>query len=670
VRLYFLTNAIMAASMILQFIAYGENSSSSPAPVQSDTTDQLMELSLADLLNVKVTTTSKTEEKLSEAPGVISVVTRDEMERFGARTLKDVLMRMPSFALSSMYMTDRSSVAIRGDQTSPAANHILLLINGRPVREAEEGGIKSEMYESFPVASIERVEVIRGPGSVLYGSNAFSGVINVITKKASENKTEVSFVGGIPKEFKGSGNFSHQFGDIGVVVGAQYKKSENWDVRFQARDTVFRDFSIPDNGYGTYTELNWGTLKYMMSYDHWQNFFAMQKYIPAILPYVSASNVGKQAYGNVAWDKWFNDLGYRQKITDIWDMNFNATYTQSWLAVDSFPGPHRNSFDLTGEWTNFFRPKEDLNILLGFLGNRVAGEQGGATQTAVKESASQNSCSGYIQADYRLIPEVKVIAGLQENKLIGFDVDLNPRLGLIWSPKEIVNVKALYSTAFRAPTIQELYTVAPTIHGTPTLKPEKTKTVDLGVNIQTGKALVGINNYYSRITNSIYQKQRTPPPSVYANSDIPTTIIGMEVEGKYFITKEFMLLGSGLYQKNFTGDSAGNMMPVPEALVKVGVSYSSNDLTASVFNIYEGSLDKRYDATYNKTRKAFDLLNANIKYDIGKILRITVPVITLNAEVYNLLNQEIWLPATGQSTRFTLPAIQGRSFYFGFTVVF
>ncbi|HAJ79594.1 MAG TPA: hypothetical protein DCO75_07465, partial [Fibrobacteres bacterium] len=400
-RLYFLTNAIMAASLILHFIAYGEKSSSSPEPAQSDTTDQLMELSLADLLNVKVTTTSKTEEKLSEAPGVISVVTHDEMERFGARTLKDVLMRMPSFALSSIYMTDRSSVAIRGDQISPAANHILLLINGRPVREAEEGGIKSEMYESFPVASIDRVEVIRGPGSVLYGSNAFSGIINVITKNASENKTEVSLVGGMPKELKGSVNVSHQFGDIGVVVGAQYKKSENWDVRFQARDTVFRDFSIPDNGYGTYAELNWGTLKYMTSYDHWQNFFAMQKYII----------VGKHAYGNVAWDKWFNDVGYRQKVSDIWDMTFNATYTQSWLAVDSFPGPHRNSFDLTGEWTNFFRPKEDLNFILGFLGNRVAGEQWGATQTSVKEKLSQNSRSGYIQADYRLIPEVKIIAG-------------------------------------------------------------------------------------------------------------------------------------------------------------------------------------------------------------------------------------------------------------------
>jgi outer membrane receptor for ferrienterochelin and colicins len=664
-----ITSALTATFLLLPFIAYG----ASPAPSPSDQTDQSIELSLKDILNIKVTTASKTEEKLSEAPGVISVVTRDEMERFGARNLKDVLMRMPSFALSAIYMTDRSSVAIRGDQLSPAANHILLLINGRPVREAMEGGIKSEMYESFPVASIDRIEVIRGPGSVLYGSNAFSGVINVITKKATENKAEVSLDGGVPGEGKVAGNVAYQLGnfglgDLGLVLGGQYKKAENWDVRFQAGDTVFRDFSIPDNGYGTFAELNWGNLTYMTSYDYWRNFFAMQKYIPSILPYVPPSIVGKHAYSNVAWDKWFNDLGYKQKISDIWEMTFNATYTQSWLVVDSFPGPRRNSYDLTGEWTNFFRPKEELNIILGFLGNRAAGKEWGLTTSEPEKDSSQNSFSGYIQADYRLISEIKIIAGVQGNKPEGFDLDLNPRLGLIWSPGKIVNVKALYSTAFRAPTIQERYNTALTLKGTPTLKPEKIETVDLGVNIQTDKIMIGINNYYSTISNSIYQKQHTPPPSVYANSAIPTTIIGMEVEGKYFITKELMLTGSGLYQQNTTGDSAGNMMPVPEALAKGGVSYAARGFAASVFNIYEGRLDDRYDAAYNKTCKAFDLLNANVKYDIGRIIELPVSKITLTVDAYNLLNREIWLPATGQSTHFTLPEIQGRSLYFGITV--
>lgn len=154
---------------------------------KADSTSALRELSLAELFNMEVTTTSKQAEKLSDAPGVVSVITSDEMKRFGARTLKDVLLRVPSLAAVTMYMTDRSSVAVRGDQLNAAACHTLLLINGRPVREAEEGGIKSEMYESFPVNVIDHLEVIRGPGSVLYGSNAFSAIINIITKNYQYN---------------------------------------------------------------------------------------------------------------------------------------------------------------------------------------------------------------------------------------------------------------------------------------------------------------------------------------------------------------------------------------------------------------------------------------------------------------------------------------------------
>jgi hypothetical protein len=144
----------------------------------------------------------------------------------------------------------------------------------------------------------------------------------------------------------------------------------------------------------------------------------------------------------------------------------------------------------------------------------------------------------------------------------------------------------------------------------------------------------------------------------------------MELEGKLFITKELMLIGSGLYQKNTQGDSAGNMMPVPEASGKGGISYSASGFTASVFNIYEGDLHKRYNTKYNPTRKAFDLLNANVKYEISRLFKLTAPVITLEFEGNNLLDQEIWLPATGQAKSYTVPQVQGLSLYFGATVGF
>jgi outer membrane receptor protein involved in Fe transport len=234
----------------------------------------------------------------------------------------------------------------------------------------------------------------------------------------------------------------------------------------------------------------------------------------------------------------------------------------------------------------------------------------------------------------------------------------------------IVNVKALYSTAFRAPSMMELYLKHPTLKGTPTLKPEKIRTVDLGANIQTDKVSLSINNYYSQISNNISLEQKPIPPIYYQNFKVPTTIFGMEIEGKLFITKELMLTGSGLYQKNSTGDSAGNMMPVPEASAKGGISYSKYGLTASLFNIYEGKLDKRYNATFNKTRKAFDPLNLNIRYEFDKVFNWKTPQFAVHFDFYNLLDDEIWLPATGQFNNYTLPQIEGRSTYFGIDVGF
>ena len=197
-------------------------------------TDVYDELSLSELLNIKVNIASKTEENISDAPGVISVITRDELNRFGGTTLGDVLKRVPSFLGSTSYLTDRSLIAPRGDQVGTTSNHVLLLFNGRPVREVLESGVKSEVYESFPVNIIERIEVIRGPGSVLYGTQAFSAVINVITRSADENRISASGALGEGLRNNIMGSIQHKVGDFGLVVAARYADKGGWKTDYSA----------------------------------------------------------------------------------------------------------------------------------------------------------------------------------------------------------------------------------------------------------------------------------------------------------------------------------------------------------------------------------------------------------------------------------------------------
>ena len=166
-----------------------------------------IDISLQELLNAQVTTASKSAEKLSDAPGVITVVSKDELNRFGGNTLRDVLERVPSLSFATAFFQDRSLISVRGDQFKATSGHMLLLLNGRPVRESMEGGITSEMFESFPIGIIERIEVVRGPGSVLYGSDAFSGVINIITEDVGKIGGSVSGLGGIKGEWGTNGDF-------------------------------------------------------------------------------------------------------------------------------------------------------------------------------------------------------------------------------------------------------------------------------------------------------------------------------------------------------------------------------------------------------------------------------------------------------------------------------
>ncbi|MFZ1131333.1 MAG: Plug domain-containing protein, partial [Terriglobales bacterium] len=169
---------MLGAALLLALATDGMSQQTAPYQNSGTATADLASMDLEQLMNLKVTTASLFSDKLSEAPGIMSVVTSDELRRFDGLTLNEILQRVPGLTGSTQYFVDRSLVAARGDQTKTNGGHILFLINGRPTREVMEGGVISDLLESFPVEILERIEIIKGPGSVLYGSNAFSAVVN------------------------------------------------------------------------------------------------------------------------------------------------------------------------------------------------------------------------------------------------------------------------------------------------------------------------------------------------------------------------------------------------------------------------------------------------------------------------------------------------------------
>jgi outer membrane receptor for ferrienterochelin and colicins len=656
IRIVTLVFAVLVLAGGLPQVLFGQEGEKKPESAR-----KLSELTLADLLNMQVITASKQSESSADAPGIISVMTKDELERFGGTTLKDVLERIPGLIGSTVYMTDRSMIAARGDQVMASSSHVLLLINGRPIREVEEGGIKSEMYESFPINIIDRIEVIKGPGSVLYGSNAFSAVINVITEGIEKTGFSVSGFTDASDTYGALAKAKLQLGDVNVIAAGRIFQKPDWKVNYAyavppAGDTAV-GVSIPDKGPGAYLEVNYKDLRFMSSFCQWDNFFAIPDYA-FIFP----------AYGSTQWKKWFGDLGYKLQVSDTWNMDFDVTYTRSTFDESSWPSTNRDSYELVGEWTNFYRLSDKTKVVFGGLYNYVEGKEWGDPDPAHPFNDSHiYSLAGYAQVDYQVSDMVKLIGGLQANKVEGLDVDINPRLGVLVNPTKNINIKALYSQAFRSPSLNELGLVHPAMMGNPNLKPEKANTVDLGISYTEEKLYAEIDGFYSKMTNIIYQ-DRSGKYAVPTYDNIgEVTLNGIELEAKYYVSQKVFLTGSMLFQKSKDKSGAEDVTPIANFGAKAGISYrSANGVILSLFDIHQGSLDKIYSSQLNVSPGSYDILSLYFKLPLGHLFNLSSgEEVAVFVQADNLLNKEVWLPNWGLLPGTAMPYDQGRIVYIG-----
>jgi outer membrane receptor for ferrienterochelin and colicins len=258
-----------------------------PDSAQTDPQKNPFALDLDSLLNMKVFTASKFSENLVDAPGVITVVTRDELRRFGGITLREILERVAGLSGSTASFTDRSIISVRGDQTKINGGHILYLINGRPTREILEGGISGDLLEAFPVTVLERIEVVRGPGSVLYGSNAFSGVVNLITQKAESDGLTVSALGSAGPGVATSGQASLRRGNFSLLAAGQFHQKPGWSTLCYTSYGGLEHPEIPDRGKGGYLSVDYKGLSVMSSFTEWKTSYI------------------EGAVGEARWDNFF-----------------------------------------------------------------------------------------------------------------------------------------------------------------------------------------------------------------------------------------------------------------------------------------------------------------------------------------------------------------------------
>ena len=172
-----LLNKVRGSALIVLCLAVPAWSQQSPKPVD------LAEESIEDLMNIQVTSVSKTEKKLSQTASAVFVITQEDIRRSGATNIPDLLRMVPGLDVAQIDGSDWA-ISSRGFNEQ-SSNKLLVLIDGRTVYSPLFSGVNWDA-QAVPLDNIDRIEVIRGPGASVWGTNAVNGVISIITKRADQ----------------------------------------------------------------------------------------------------------------------------------------------------------------------------------------------------------------------------------------------------------------------------------------------------------------------------------------------------------------------------------------------------------------------------------------------------------------------------------------------------
>jgi len=655
-----------------------------PGPLQSDTA------SLKDLLNLqleesqlrrnldksKVTTASKQREDVQDAPGLVTVISHREIAAFGGNSLADVLNRVIGIYMAGSYYFPQNLAALRGDLQTHTTSHVLILLDGRPLRESFYGGIDLAVYNTFPLTAIERIEIIRGPGSVLYGTNAFTGVINLITRQERKTAASLSGSGGSFGTYALSGGGSIMRKALQVQATARYLDQEGWN--FAATDARGVSSAMP---YGQRnlaihtrtTYKNWS----------WRSFYGRShRDVFGELPLWR-----EEGYRRLKTYRAFSDLGYSRWFTPGWQVSLNATYNgfsqRSWR--DGQPVQFFSN-DVLLENTHLVKLAPGVNLVSGGLLNYVTGAGVPEEETGRADyvpAYRELKGSLYLQADYQAAKWVKLIAGGQVNKVRHAPADLVPRLGGIFTLTPEIGAKVLYGEAYKSAAQSEKYTlIANVLYGNPALKPEKVRTLEGQVYFQKPSYEFSAAYFHSRQRNTVQRVPYLEGAARYANLGSLTTQ-GVELEGKVLPVQAVTVSGSVAYQSNVNNEGEQNTTTVPNLMIKGGVAYQAAcGVSVGVFDSYFSKpadvLNAQTELPPHKQRllvnpvpKAYHWLTLNLSVDANKLFKLErMPRLSLHGYGENLLGERVHHPEFSRRNINSLPARGGRAFYGGLTVGF
>ena len=580
--------------------------------------------SVTDSLTLQevVVTGTRNATDVRHLPMTVTVIGRETLtEQYQTNVLPTVMQQLPGLFVTSRSMMGygvstggSGGINLRG--ISGGAGQLLVLIDGHPQYQGIYGHPISDSYQTLMA---ERVEVLRGPASVLYGSNAMGGVMNIVTRSMKEDgmKTSVNLGAGSYGTVQAEASNQLRSGKFSSTVSAQYGRTDNHRPRMGFEQ------------YGGYLKLGYDFN------DHWN------AYIDADITHFNASHPGTTTSPLFDADQRIT----RGVISAALENHYG--WTSGAISAYSNFGRHKiddGTADPTKPTARYFRSKDALTGISWyqsaqlFEGNRLtvgidyqniygnayytSKETGDVLDTPNKQSGRsyRNEIAGYVDFRQDLLSWLTIDAGIRLDHHSVTGTEWIPQAGLVIRPVSTGELKAMASKGFRNPTMREMYLYPPSNEE---LEPERIWNYELSWRHRIDAFSYGLNIFYIKGDNMIQTIQR---------KNVNTGEIenyGAEIEATWRVNSNLSLTTnhSLLHMEH-------KIVAAPEYKGFLGANYHKNRWTAIaglqfISNLYTEVGDQ-------ETKENFCLLNASVSYALTKACSLWVRGENLLAQSYEI----------------------------------
>ncbi|MFH7319582.1 TonB-dependent receptor domain-containing protein [Desulfurivibrio sp. D14AmB] len=571
----------------------------------------------AEPLAEVVVTASRTAETVDEALAAVTVITREEIERGQYQSLADALAAVPGVQFNRRGGLGKTTgINLRGTATT----HTLVLIDGLRVGSATMG---EAALQHIPLSQIERIEVVRGPRSTLYGSDAVGGVIHIFTRKAGdEQQGSVAVGGGSHGTHEVRAALSGPYGDSHYSVGLSHLGSRGFDA--QAND-------VP-------TPSGWGNTPNQPDRDGYREAAASLRLGHRFSPGNEVEVYGLYSAGTNEFDGTPEETDFRQQNLGLnlqlrplafWDITLRGGESRD-EGKNFFNGVFFSHFNTKKEqlaWQNdlLIGASQLLTMGVDYLKDRI-------NSSDSYDRDSRHTTGYYLQHRIDLGPH-DLLTGVrhEDNQQFGTHNTYNVAYGLRL-PRNL-RLTASYGTAFRAPTFNDLYSPW---GGNPALEPEKSKSYELALRQQYGSGYWRLGVFRTEIDNMIAWADTGG--GIWLPSNInQARIDGLELESGHRLSRVWQLAAT-LTLLDPQDRESGNQ------LIRRSKRMATIDLDGDFGRWRAGTALRTYSSRYEDTANTvklsgYTIVNLRAEYDL-------LDNLLLQGKIDNLFDKEYQEVAT------------------------